>query len=208
MIVALLLAAALEGQPATIELFREGIVAPPLEVTSHPDKRIELNVEVVAPDDRELEALEIRADNQQPGYWEPLPGSGWKRPGPNVFVEVERVSEQGERLPAHIRVTASGGGSSLRRYDLDMAFEIVGDPAERRARIVRFFAGAGQKVSDAQIELFDHYYLVANPPGTYAVTVEYRPVTGTFGGRRLRRQFSLRVEPGPDVLDRILQGKR
>ena len=223
MVTIVLLAATVAQAPLAIQIVRNGATKPAINVTAGPDERISLVVEVTAPDQRELEMPEIEAENQAPGYF----SEATRRPGPNVFLHAERVDGAGTRQPVSVRITSSGGGQSLRRYYRSVDFHILAAADERRARIRKFLdqflaqlnsstnpevdqraKDAGRQMierakQDPGLAVWDQMY-IGNPPGTYRVTIEYRPRGGPFAGKTLRQQFTLRIENGPDTLDRYL----
>jgi hypothetical protein len=211
--------------PLSIQIVHNGATKPAVDVTAPPDERIAMVIDVTAPDQRIIEMPEIEAENQAPGYF------SRQRPGPNLFVQVERIDVAGARQPVSIRITSSGGGQSLRRYYRSVDFHILAPPDERRARIQQFltqYLAEIEKHANAQgekpaqeaarllaerarqnpaLEYWDQMY-IGNPPGTYRVAVEYRPRSGPLAGRTLRQLFTLRIEPGPDAFDRVLRKVR
>ena len=71
--------------PLSIQIVRNGATKPAVDVTAPPDERIAMVIDVMAPDQRIIEMPEIEAENQAPGYF------STQRPGPNLFLQVERV---------------------------------------------------------------------------------------------------------------------
>lgn len=156
---------------------------------------LSLEVVVTAPlDDGDVEDPHVRAANIDMRYADQYPKA-------NVAVTV--VDSDGHTVP--LRITSSGGGGSETERWCSAAIELRESDAVRLARIKQVFADmlkrAGSSVTAEKLPPMDDLY-VANPPGTYHVTVAYQPSGGAFGGKVLIQKFNTHVRPGPDSLQR------
>jgi hypothetical protein len=157
--------------------------------------RLSVRVVVTAPaDDADVEPPEVDAVNQAAGYFD-------HHRGPNVFVSGRRIDSGGDGV-ATVRIYSSGGGGSETDEESDVSVELRDTEEARRARIKEFLARFGQGLLTTKVNTatFDEIY-VANPPGTYEMTIEYRPSSGAYAGQVLARHFRVHVAPGPDTLD-------
>ena len=178
-----------------LELVRRGAPDVPVAVTLARDKRLDIEVTLVVPrNEKDIEGLEIAADNLMPGYWD-------HRQPPNLFVAIARLDANGKAQPASARLFTSGGGQHLREHHKDVAIELLDTPENRDKRIREFIA---QHIPHEQLPasvdtlvraLEDRY--IGNPPGKYRIDFEYRGPNGTIAHRSLLVQ----VEDGPDTLD-------
>ncbi|HYR29508.1 MAG TPA: hypothetical protein VEU30_13640 [Thermoanaerobaculia bacterium] len=196
-LIALLQIATEIGPADTIELLPAGAAAPPKTIALDRDQRLILQVIVIAPgDDSEVEKMGVKALNQPPNRWE--------REQPNLFVTAERVGSDGKREPAHTRVFYTGAGQSLREHFASISIELADEPEVRKQRIRDYFSAVmgGKTSAEGAVAYMDPMY-VANPVGSYRVTISYRPKAGVFAGKTLARTFTIDVKKGPDSLDKM-----
>jgi hypothetical protein len=193
---ALLMPPPLKVEITKVELSRRG--APDVEVTLPRDKWLDLRVTlVVPPAEKDIDGLEIMAENLMPGYWD-------HRQPPNLFVTIERLDAEGNPHAARARVLESGTGQNLREHFKDITIELLDTPGNREKRIREFIA---QHVPPEQITTsvaavvrgFDSRY-IGNPPGKYRLEFEYRGAGGAFAHRTVLVQ----VNDGPDTLDDLV----
>jgi hypothetical protein len=165
-----------------VELLPDYGTIAPVKVSLPRNQRLDLNVSVRAPNEKAtVEALAIRAENQQTGYWT-------NRPGPNLFVTVKRA---GEEKAMRRRILEAGGGQSLLEQHRDFTLEMLDSP-DQRTRQIRHLFKVPDASSEAAIAHFDQSF-VDNPPGHYEVVIEYKPATGSFAGRTLGRRLQVDV---------------
>ena len=176
-----------------VTLDPESRMVAPEVITLPRDERLMLVISVVAPTaDANVETLEIKADNQQAGYWS-------HRDGPNLFISVE-CDENGKHTAVPLKIYSSGSSQSLREHSCSVALELRDAPDVRHQRIASFLRANG--ADDGAVAYFENYY-IGNPVGTYDVGIEYRPTTGAFAGRKLIQRLRIVVNDGPDSLDRM-----
>src|SRR5437762_7114279 len=107
LLIVLALAAAVPTAPTNVELLRRGAADSPVEITLARDKWLDLKITLTVPTtERDIEGLEIMAENLMPGYWD-------HRQPPNLFVTIERLDASGSGKPARARVVTTGGGQDF-----------------------------------------------------------------------------------------------
>lgn len=184
--------------PHTIELLADPGKVVPVAVNLPREERLWLEVKITAPEtESAVEDLEIKADNQHPDYWK-------DRVAPNLLVKVERVLSDGGREPARIRLVSTGGGQSLNVHYRSVAIDILGSQEARLKRVREFVAKNTPGVDGSAASAYLEPMLIANPPGRYEVTIEYKPATGIYAKQPLSRRFMVEVQDGPDTLDRLI----
>jgi len=176
-----------------VELVRSS--APDVEVTLARDKHLELRIILVVPETgRDIEGLEIMADNLMPGYWD-------HRQPPNLFVTALRLDADGNAHPAPARILTSGGGQDLRVHFEDLSIELLDTPEHREKRIREFIEHQIPRDRltmpvDTVVRAFERLY-IGNPVGKYRLDFEYREP----GRASAHRSVIVEVNDGPDVLD-------
>jgi hypothetical protein len=178
-----------------VELVRRGAADPSIEVTLARDKRLDLKVTLVVPaNERDIDGLEIIAENLMPGYWD-------HRQPPNLFVTIERLDASGSGKLARARVLTAGSGQDLREHFEDVMIELLDTPENREKRIREFIAKHIPLEQmpgsiDAVVRALDQRY-IGNPVGKYRLEFEYHAPGRAFA----RRTVLVQVNDGPDMLD-------
>jgi hypothetical protein len=194
-LIVLALAASVPTAPTKVELLRRGAADSPFEIALARDKWLDLKITLTVPTtDRDIEGLEIMAENLMPGYWD-------HRQPPNLFVTIERLDASGSGKPARARVLTSGGGQDFRQHFKDVMIELLDTPENREKRIRDFIAKHIPLEQmpgsiEAVVRALEQRY-IGNPVGKYRVEVEYRESGRPFA----HRTVLLRVDDGPDSLD-------
>lgn len=198
LLILLALAASAPTVPTKVELLRRGVADPPVEIALARDKWLDLKITLIVPTtERDIEGLEIMAENLMPGYWD-------HRQPPNLFVTIERLDAGGRGQPARARVLTTGGGQDLQEHYKDVLIELRDTPENREKRIREFIMKhlpleqMPGKIDDV-VRALDRLY-IGNPVGKYRLEVEYRESGRPFAHRTILVQ----VDDGPDTLDRLV----
>jgi len=154
-----------------------------IQVANH--DRIHLQICIRARNVAEkIEQPEVRAANQNPGYFD-------HRPGPNISLSIQRVIGN-DRRDVPFRLSSSGLGKDLDIYWVDADIDMLEEKAVRLQKAEQFVAWiASQPGGERQSQLlqgslgtltsyFEEQY-INNPPGDYQITAKYNPTTGQNG---------------------------
>jgi hypothetical protein len=154
-----------------------------IQVANH--DRIHLQICIRARNVAEkIEQPEVRAANQDPGYFA-------HRPGPNISLSIQHVIGN-ERQDVPFRLNSSGLGKDLDVYWVDADIDILEEKAARLQKAEQLVTWiASQPGGERQSQLLQHspgtlaiYFeeqYINNPPGDYQITAKYTPTTGQNG---------------------------